>query len=328
VTALLAAVGGKTNAKRAAVIHLTFNAVGAVLFTAAMWIFKDNMVWLLETVFPNDADVMSVQMRVSLFHVIFNVTNALIMLPFVKQLVKFSEFVVRDKKSTEQSRSLKYVDEHMLAVPSVALGQVKKEMDYMLSLAYENTALSFDALCSGEDKHGDRIRENEAIIDYTNSALTRFLIKLSAEVDASNEAEIGSYFHVLNDLERIGDHAENFYQIGLEMAEKELAFSEAARAEIRSMCQTVLDMLAIAKDAFITQNHTRLPELASLEERVDEMKDTLTAGHFARLASGNCGVDHSPYFSSTVAGLERVADHLVNVGYSILDPTGDEEKLS
>lgn len=325
VTALLAAVGGKTNAKRAAVIHLTFNAVGAVLFTAAMWIFKDNMVWLLETVFPNDADVMSVQMRVSLFHVIFNVTNALIMLPFVKQLVKFSELVVRDKKSAEQTRSLKYVDEHMLAVPSVALGQVKKEMDYMLSLAYENTALSFDALCSGEDKHGDRIRENEAIIDYTNSALTRFLIKLSAEVDASNEAEIGSYFHVLNDLERIGDHAENFYEIGAEMKSKELAFSSVATDELKELCDTVTKMFDISKDAFENLNKDSLAELTRLEEETDEMKRSLTASHFARLAEGNCTVDHSPYFSSAVVGLERVADHLVNVGYSILNPTGSQK---
>ena len=325
VTALLASIGGKTNAKRAAVIHLTFNAVGAVLFTAAMWIFKDNMVWLLKTIFPNDSDVMSVQMRVSLFHVIFNVTNSLIMLPFVKQLVKFAEFVIREKKTAEEARSLKYVDEHMLALPSVALGQVKKEMDYMISLAYENTALSFDAMCSGEDKHGERIKENEAIIDFTNSALTKFLIKLSAEVDSSNEVIIGSYFHVLNDLERIGDHAENFYEIGAEMRSKELKFSDAATVELQELCGTVTNMFDISKDAFENLNKDCLSELTSLEEKTDEMKRTLTASHFARLAEGNCTVDHSPYFSSAVVGLERVADHLVNVGYSILNPTGSQK---
>ena len=325
VTALLASVGGKTDAKRAAFIHFTFNAIGAVLFTAAMWVFKENMVWLLETVFPNDSDVMSLQMRVSLFHVIFNVTNALIMLPFVKQLVKLAETVIKDKKTEEETRTLKYVDEHMLAMPSVALGQVKKEMDYMLGLAYENTALSFDALCSGEDKHGDQIRENEAIIDYTNHALTRFLIKLSAEVDSSAEVVIGSYFHVLNDLERIGDHAENFYEIGAEMKQKSLAFSSAAVDELRELCGTVTKMFDISKDAFENLNKESLTELTALEEDTDEMKRTLTASHFARLAEGNCTVDHSPYFSSAVVGLERVADHLVNVGYSILNPTGSQK---
>ena len=325
VTALLAAVGGKTNAKRVAFIHLTFNAIGAVLFTAAMWIFKDDMIRLLTSVFPNDEDVMSIQMRVSLFHVIFNVTNALIMLPFVNQLVKLSETVIKEKKTVEESRTLKYVDEHMLAMPSVALGQVKKEMDYMLSLAYRNTSLSFDALLSGKDKHGDEIRENEAIIDYTNHALTRFLIKLSAEVDSASEAKIGSYFHVLNDLERIGDHAENFYEIGAEMQSKELAFSEAATDELKGLCDTVVKMFDISKDAFENLNCESLSELTDLEEETDEMKRSLTASHFARLAEGNCTVDHSPYFSSAVVGLERVADHLVNVGYSILNPTGSQK---
>ena len=326
VTALLAAVGGKTNAKRAAVIHLTFNAVGAVLFTAAMWIFKDDMVALLESVFPNDNDVMSVQMRVSLFHVIFNVTNALIMLPFVKQLVKFSETVVKEKKGQDNERALRFVDDHLVAVPPVALVQVKKEMDYMLGLVETNSALSFKALTgkiSAEESAA--LIENEAIIDYTNSALTKFLIRLSTEVEVSDERVIGSYFHVLNDLERIGDHAENFYEIGEEMRAKELEFSDIAKAEINGMCELVTNMFAIAKDSFENLNEAGLPELTKLEEQADEMKKTLTASHFARLAEGNCNVDHSPYFSSTVGGLERVADHLVNVGYSIVSPTGSQK---
>ncbi len=325
VTALLAAVGGKTNAKRVALIHLTFNAIGAVLFTGAMWIFKDEMVMLLTGIFPNDNDVMSVQMRVSLFHVIFNVTNAGIMLPFVRQLVKFSETVIKEKKQKGEEKALRFVDDHLLAVPSVALGQVKKEIDYMLGLAYRNTELSFDALCRGEDIHGKEIAENEEIIDFTNGALTNFLIKLSAEVDRSNEQIIGSYFHVLNDLERIGDHAENFYEIGAEMKEKRLAFSEVAVNELKELCDTVVKMFDMSKDAFENLNKDSLAELTALEERTDEMKRSLTASHFARLAEGNCTVDHSPYFSSAVVGLERVADHLVNVGYSILDPTGSQK---
>ena len=326
VTAVLAAVGGKTNAKRAAVIHLTFNAVGAVLFTAAMWIFKDNMVTFLETIFPNDESVMSVQMRVSLFHVIFNVTNALIMLPFVNQLVKFSEAVIKEKKDAAVERSLRFVDDHLVAVPSVALAQVKKEMDYMLSLVETNLSLSFDAMKNGGKEHAATIIENEAIVDFTNSALTKFLIKLSASVDARDEAVIGAYFHVLNDLERIGDHAENFYEIGAEMRDKDLSFSEVAKEELAQMCGAVSRMFEISKDAFENSNTSHLSELTAIEEETDEMKRTLTARHFSRLAEGQCTVDHSPYFSSAVVGLERVADHLVNVGYSIVNPTGSQKE--
>ena len=136
--------------------------------------------------------------------------------------------------------------------------------------------------------------------------------------------KIGSYFHVLNDLERIGDHAENFHEIGIEMIEKKIAFSEKARGEITSMRGDIMQMFALAKDAFENLNKDELPRLLVLEEQVDGKKKELIASHFARLAEGNCNVDVSPYYSSVVSGLERVADHLVNVGFSIVNPTGSE----
>ena len=325
VTALLASMGAHANAKRVAFIHFIFNTIGTALFAALIWIFKNQAVSLLTSFFPKD-DPMSLQMRVSVFHVIFNVTTTIVLLPFAKHLVKLSETVIRDKKSAEETRTLKYVDDRLLAVPTVALGQVKKEMDYMLGLVEENMYLSFEALENRSKENYATIVENEAIIDYTNGALTRFLIKLSSTIEGSDEVIIGSYFHVLNDLERIGDHAEHFYEIGAEMADKDLVFSEAAVEEIKGMCGVVSQMFEISKDAFENLNGERLHELTELEDKVDEMKKTLTARHFARLAEGNCSVDHSPYFSSTVVGLERVADHLVNVGYSIVNPIGSEKE--
>lgn len=328
VTALLASMGAQANAKRVAFIHFIFNTIGTAAFTAIIWIFKDPMVSLLTSMFPGN-DPTSLQMRVSVFHVIFNVTTTLILVLFVKQLVALSEKVIRDKVTDGEKRTLKFVDDRILAVPSVALGQVKREMDYMLGLVETNTALSFKAL-NGEAnaKEAAIITENEAIIDFTNSALTKFLIKLSSAVEASDEKIIGSYFHVLNDLERIGDHAENFYEIGVEMKEKELAFTPAAVDELKEMCGVVNRMFEISKDAFKNLNSTRLYELTTLENRTDELKRTLTASHFTRLREGNCSVDHSPYFSSAVVGLERVADHLVNVGYSILNPTGSQKEIT
>ena len=328
VTALLASMGAQANAKRVALIHFAFNTIGTAVFATVIWIFKDQMVEILKSFFPNDADPMSLQMRVSAFHVIFNVTTTFLLLPFVKPLVEFSKVVIRDKETAEETRTLKYVDDRILAMPSVALGQVKREMNYMLDLAEQNISLSFRSLEKGSNEHGAQIAENEAVIDFTNSALTKFLIKLSASVERSDEAVIGSYFHVLNDLERIGDHAENFYEIGAEMREKELSFSDAAKQELKELCDTVGQMFVISKDAFENLNVKHLTELTALEEKTDEMKRTLTARHFARLAEGNCSVDHSPYFSSVVVGLERVADHLVNVGYSIMNPTGSQQEVN
>ena len=199
----------------------------------------------------------------------------------------------------------------------------------MLSVAEENTKLSFQAMLQGADKvSNDQIKENEAIVDFTNGALTSFLIKLSTTttLSAGDEATIGAYFHVLNDLERIGDHAVNFYEISQEMQRKELAYSSEAMDEVKQMCDAVLSMFSVAKDAFQNLDQSLLPELTNRENQVDGMKKTLTANHYARLAEGNCSVTHSPYYSSTVMGLERVGDHLVNVGYSILNPTGSQKE--
>ncbi|MBQ2875993.1 MAG: Na/Pi cotransporter family protein [Clostridia bacterium] len=323
VTALLASVGANANSKRVALIHFTFNLIGTVIFTAIIWIFKEPMINLLISMFPG-GDPMSLQMRVSFFHVIFNVTTTALLLPFAGLLVKYSCLVIKDKRPEREQLTLKYVDERLLTMPPVALMQVKKEMDYMLSLVEENIKCSFVAMDTGSSEHDELIRENEEIIDFTNGALTKFLINLSAGVEHSDEVKIGSYFHVLNDLERIGDHAENFHEIGIEMIEKKIAFSEKARGEITSMRGGIMQMFDLARDAFENLNKDELPRLLGLEEQVDSKKKELIASHFARLAEGNCNVDVSPYYSSVVSGLERVADHLVNVGFSIVNPTGSE----
>ena len=326
VTALLASVGANANSKRVALIHFTFNVIGTVFFTAIIWLFRDPVVNMLVSIFPG-SDPMSLQMRVSVFHIVFNVTTTCLLLPFVKQLVEYSCKVIKDKPHEEKTMSLKFVDDRLLSMPSVALMQVKKEMDYMFSLVEENITLSFNAMETGKLVSNEKIEANEAVIDFTNGALTRFLIKLSSMVEQSDEQVIGSYFHVLNDLERIGDHAENFYEIVAEMSSKNITFSEKARNDIKSMRDKVMQMLVISKDAFDNLNKAELSMLDVFEEEIDAMKKELTASHFSRLAEGDCSMEVSPYYSSTIAGLERVADHLINVGYSIVNPIGSQKEV-
>ena len=324
VTALLASVGANANSKRVALIHFTFNVIGTAIFTAIIWLFKDNVVNLLVSILPGE-DIMSAQMRLSVFHVIFNLSTTCMLLPFVKHLVKLSCMIIKDKNENAESLTLKYVDDRLLSMPPVALMQVKKEMDYMLSLVEENTALAFVAMETGSAEHSEHIRTNEDIINFTNSALTQFLIKLSVNVEESDEKVIGSYFHVLNDLERIGDHAENFHEIGVEMIDKNISFSPKALGGITMMRDRIMQMFDISKEIFENLDKDKLPDLTVLEQGVDDMKREFIASHFARLAEGNCSVDVSPYYSSVITGLERVADHLVNVGYSIVNPTGSQK---
>ncbi len=326
VTALLASVGANANSKRVALIHFTFNVIGTILFTAIVWLFREPVIRLLVAMFPGN-DAMSLQMRVSVFHVIFNVTTTCLLLPFTAQLVNYSCFAIKDKVENTPARTLKFVDDHLLSVPSVAMMQTKKEIEYMLTLVEDNIALSFSSIQNRTLENSNKIRENEEIIDFTNSALTRYLIKLSACVEANDEQTVGTYFHVLNDLERIGDHAENFHEIGQEMIQKELVFSDSALEGIESMRQQVTLMLSMANDAFKNLSKERLPKLTELENRVDEMKRQLTAKHYTRLSEGSCQPEVSPYYTSTVAGLERVADHIVNIGYSIQSPIGSQKDL-
>ena len=325
VTALLASIGTNTNARRVTLIYLTFTSISMSIFTVIVWIFQEPIVAVLTSFFPGE-DPMSLQMRTSSFHVLYNVTSCAMLLPFVSPLVKFSEKMIKDKPTEEDTMSLKFVDDRMVAIPSVALMQVKKEMDYMFTLVEKNIALSFEAMETEDLSNKEKLFHNEKVINFTNSSLTKFLIKLSSEVEQRDEQVIGSYFHVLNDLERIGDHAENFFDIATEMADKKIAFSPVGQADMKQMRETVMQMLTIAKDAFDTLNTDHLDELTALEDRTDGMKKEYTAAHFARLAEGHCSMAVSPYYASAIAGLERVADHLVNIGFSIVNPVGSQDE--
>lgn len=318
VTALIACIGTGTNAKRTAFVHFTFNVIGTILFTLILWPTGE---W-----FPSILSKLPTpELQIAVFHVIFNVTTTLVLCPFVNQLVKYSMLVIREKISTNEEPQLKFFDERLLKTPTIAVMQVKKEVEYMASLARENLKRAFAEMESKEGKLKEEIYKTEGVINFTNNAMTKYLIQLSPLLDAGDEQIIGSYFHVLNDLERIGDHAENFYEIASQMGEESLAFSDMAFTEIKEMYSKVDRMFEIAIQAFDNVSAEHLAELTELENEVDALKKRLSSRHFTRLATGDCKVEQSAYFFSTVSGLERVADHLINIGYSILTPTGDQK---
>ena len=317
ITALIASIGTNVNARRTAVMHLSFKVVGMVIFTALLWPLAGSIATLLRSLVPTP------QMQVAWFHVCFNVLNTFILLPFIKYFVKFAETVVKDKQ-VEETLKLKYVDDLLLKTPPIALMQVKKEIEYMIALAKENVTLSKQAIFTGDKEISTKIAESEKVIDFTNKALTKFLIKLSTLVTSADEKILGSYFHVLNDVERIGDHAENFYEIGEQMKDEELEFSDIAKQEISGMFDQVIEMFDTAIDVFSNLNVSKLEILNQKENVIDGLKKSLNQGHVQRLATGCCKTELSAYFFSTVSGLERVADHLINVGYSIVNPTGSQ----
>ncbi len=322
ITGVLASLGASANAKRVSFVQVLSKVYGMVLFTAILWPLQDQVVGWLGKIPGEDA------MRLAWFHVIFNVVTTGSLLPFIKPLVRLANVVIKDKKEEVEGESFRYVDERLLKTPSIAMMQVKKEIEYMASLASENITNSLKAMESEAVSYAPQISKNENTIDFTNKELTKYLIKLSALVDEHEERKIGAYFHVLNDLERIGDHADNFCEIAMQMQEEGLEFSADAKTELQEMNGKVLRMFEIAAEAFEGGEARYLGELTKLENEVDGLKRDLSARHYARLAEGTCKVEHSPYFTSIIVGLERVADHLVNVGYSILNPTGSQSETN
>ena len=220
------------------------------------------------------------------------------------------------------------MDERLLVTPAIAYGQVKKEIEHMAHLAKDNIEASLNDINNPDKNVPATIYAREKTINFTNKALTDFLIKLSTEVNMSDEKHIGAFFHVINDLERIGDHAKNFIEISEEMVEKELKFSQDANNEIAEMSQKIMRMFDLTVDIFDTEKAdaslTKLTELSLLEAEVDKLKKKNLAKHYTRLSSNICDATHSPYYVSIITRLERVGDHLVNVGYSVVNPTGSQ----
>ena len=321
VTALLACIGTGTNAKRTAFIHFIFNVIGSVIFTAILWPTGDLLPNIL-------AKLPTYQMQIAVFHVIFNVTTTLILIPFTSYLVKLATLAVKDKKSSKEKEQLKYVDERLLVTPAIAYQQVKKEIEHMAHLAKDNINASLNDIANPSKDTPAVIYARENTINFTNKALTDFLIKLSSEVNASDEKHIGAFFHVINDLERIGDHAKNFIEISEEMVEKELSFSKEARDEIEVMSSNIIKMFDLTVEIFDADSaigsKSKLDELSRLEAETDKLKKENIAKHYSRLSSNVCDASHSPYYVSIITRLERVGDHLVNVGYSVINPTGSQ----
>lgn len=320
VTALISSIGTSTNAKRTAIIHLLFNIIGTIIFTIFIWIFSPYVVKLLEMIFPSKPEF-----QIAFFHLMFNVITTVLLLPFIKQLVQLSILIVKEKKEDKELHELKYIDDRLLITPSVAIMQVKKEVEHMADLSRKNLNKAFYAIINNDCKNKEDILKREEKIDFINNELTKYLIKLTSLVDESDEKVIGSYFHVVNDIERIGDHAENFLDIALQMQNEDLKFSESAIKSINDMYSSIMDMYEIAMNTFDNGNDSHLKELNILEEKVDSFKEELTSQHYSRLALGNCKMELSSSFTSLISGLERVGDHLVNIGYSIINPTGSQD---
>ena len=319
VTALIAAVGASTNAKRTAMIHLLFNAIGTILFTAVIWIFRSPVEKLLGLMSSNT------QMQVALFHVFFNVLTTAVLIPFMKPLTKLATLLVREKKDDDEQLKLYYIDDRILHTPPIAVAQVLKEVLNMGEMARGNLDCAMRAVLTGETGDKDKILKTEEKINFINKGVARYLIKMSSlSLSKSDEKLVGTLHHVISDIERIGDHAENFIEQAVEMRENDIVFSEEALSELESMYRRVRGMFDLSLEVFENRDTSKLKQVSDDESDIDMLKKLLGNNHIMRLNNGNCTVESGTYFYAVTSALERVADHLTNVAFSIKSPSGSQ----
>ncbi len=318
VTALLASVGANANSKRVALIHFTFNCVGTAFFTAIIWMFKDPIVNFLVSVFPGD-DPMSLQMRVSLFHVIFNLTTTVLLIPFVKQLVNYSCAIIKDKDDEDALGAI-FIDERLLSTPTVALDNcfvVATDMAHWAQQAFDDSTKALFGYNESLDK---RIREAEKMTDKYEDKLGSYLVKLSSSsIGERDSAHASMLLKVIGDFERISDHARNIMLSGAELHEKQLSFTDTAKSEISVLSDAVSEIVDLAFYSFINNDVSLAVKVESLEEVIDGLKEKMRTNHTKRLQKGLCSLDTGFVWSDFLTNFERISDHCSNIVGAVVD---------
>ncbi len=317
---ILAALTSNTLAKRVTYSTLICRALFALIATSIIWACSVPLVDWLNTI-PQE----NVGLLLAVFTVIYNFIYIVLMLPLTKPVELLANKIFKDRDRERKQKSLKYINDNLLNTPSVAIIQVKKEIQSMLGMARANLFFGLDFVINQDLNKAKEVEDREETIDFINSEISDYLIKLSAKADINDEAFIGSYYHVINDIERIGDHAYNFLEMARKMKNEDLQFSDTAKREFDEFINILKEMFVVAEKSFMDGSKEDLLKLTELEKATDELKDKLAAAHFERIKKNECNNELSPFHSTLLSELERVADHLTNVGYSSDNPTGDEE---
>lgn len=318
VTTIIATIGGSVEAKRTALLAFISRILMGLLGLTIVWIFARPLSSFFLNAFESNG------LSLALFTIFYNIIYLLLFLPILKPFSKMGNKIFKDKREEKLKAALKFIDNNMLNNPAVALMQVKREIENMSELSRLNLEIAFEMMMTLDLTKEKELEEREDTIDYINNAITDFLIKLSVKADKDEEKIIGSYFHVINDIERIGDHAINFLEMAKKMKESDLIFSDTAHKEFLRLYDVIKKMYQLANEVFIDNNQININYLHQLENETDTLKDELSTAHYSRLKTGNCKVELSPFYTSLVSELERVADHLTNIGYSFINPTGDD----
>ncbi|MGI5852081.1 MAG: Na/Pi cotransporter family protein [Caldicoprobacterales bacterium] len=314
ITAILASIGTSVNAKRTAFMHLSIKVIGTSIFMLAIALGVPFVDFILRI---SPSNPMS---QIANAHIAFNVITAVILLPFGNSIVSLSEKVLHGKNGEPDERGLIYLDKRILETPPIAIAQILKEVNRMADMAVRNVKLAMDAIFQKDQAIIDEIYRKEEIINFLNQEITHYLVMCNGlGLPDSDLHVISGLYHVVNDIERIGDHAENLTEYAEYSIENNLTFSDIAIKDLNEMYQKVMEMLDDTVHALKERDH-ELAELVMKEEEViDTLKDRLRKSHIERLNAQLCSANAGVIFLDIVTNFERIADHATNVAQSVLD---------
>ncbi len=310
VTAMISSIGAKTNAKRAALIHLLFNVLGAAIVGVAMYV-----IFLLDKQWANST-ISSVE--ISIFHTIFNIVNTIVLFPFINKLVKLSELLLPDhQEAVVENELLPHLDDRLLETPSIAIEQVEKEVIHMGNTVISQMRESMDALLSKSSKKAKKVFEVEETIDRITEILSDYLVKIgNLPMTESQNKVVSNLFYAVNDLERIGDHCDNIAELAIKMKEDKIEFSEKAIKGLNQIYTKTIDAVIQANIAREYHDIGAIAITLGNEECVDRLEEELRKGHIKRLSKNQCTTQSGIIFLDVLTAMERISDHAVNmVGY-------------
>ena len=308
-TALLASIGSNKNARRTAVLHVLFNVLGTLVFYFVVQLLPVTD-WVA-SITPGDP-----MRQIANMHLLFNVFGVALFFPFINQLVALVNKIVPGEDPTANAKRLQYLNQNILKTPPVALNHAIMECKRMQQLAYDNIELAMQCFLAGKATENQQaeLAEREDVINFLNHEITKYLVLINqTELSEHEGVLVGELFHVVNDVERIGDHAENIIEYAMSRESGKFTLSDAAQLELHEMYASVHDLLNMALNAFDTHDENRIVRAYALEARVDDMADLLHDRHIERLTRGLCSPHSGMLFSDTVSNLERVADHAINI---------------
>ena len=314
-TAMLASMTGKKDAKRAALIHLLFNIIGTVIIYIALFVAGDQIVELIKSISADNGRF------VANAHTLIKIAQVIMLFPFTGWLVKMTYLIVpgEDQKvGYRESYQLKYIGDKVVFNPATAVVEVVKELERMASLAEENLNRAMNALITLDEEDIEEVYEVEKNINFLNHAITDYLVKINqTTLPIEDLNSLGALFHVVNDIERIGDHAENVADAARQRKEEGVSISKEAQKELGDMLEMVNKIIRYAVEMFAKSDETHMQEIITLEDQVDEKERELQKKHVERLTKGECSPEAGMIFSDIVSGLERVADHATNIAFAI-----------